>query len=214
MIPPPDFTLLNTIHPVSRETSERLEIYVSLLRKWSRSINLVAPSTLPEVWKRHVADSLQIYSLSPGPQRWLDIGSGGGFPGIVTAILMAEVGDGWVDLVESNQKKAAFLRQALAQTSARGAVHAVRIERIQGGPADYQCVSARALADLATLLSLSSPWLTKGAVGWFQKGRDYRIEIDNARRSWRFDLVEHQSRVEEDSVVLQISNLQPVTCDS
>jgi len=210
VVSPSEHDTLNAICPVSRETFGRLGAYVALLQKWSRSINLVAPSTLPEVWTRHVADSLQLYALNPGPQHWVDLGSGGGLPGIVTAIMLTETGGGRVDMVESNQKKAAFLRQAIAGTGARGAVHAVRIEQARGKVGTCHSVSARALADLPTLLDLGSSWLLDGATGWFQKGRDYRIEIDNARRSWRFDLVEHASMVEKDSVILEISNLQPI----
>ena len=89
---------------VSRETQERLEHFVELFKKWNKTTNLVAPSTLAELWNRHVADSAQIFQLSPQPKKWIDLGSGGGFPGVVTAIFLAELGDGWVDLVESNNK--------------------------------------------------------------------------------------------------------------
>ncbi len=98
---------------VSRETQERLEHFVALFSKWSKSINLVAPSTLEDAWRRHVADSAQIYQLHPGAKRWVDMGSGGGFPGVITAILLAEIGDGWVSLIESNKKKA-----CISETSA------------------------------------------------------------------------------------------------
>src|SRR5882724_10177370 len=106
---------------VSRETQGRLEHFAALFLKWSRSINLVAPSTVKDLWDRHIADSAQIFQLCPEPIHWVDLGSGGGFPGIVTAILLAEVGDGRVDLIESNQKKAAFLRVCLMECEARGA---------------------------------------------------------------------------------------------
>ena len=188
---------------------ERLEHFVALFVKWSKAINLVAPSTLPQLWQRHVADSLQIFALRPEPVRWLDLGSGGGFPGVITAILLLETSGGHVDLIESNQKKAAFLRQALLETGARGQVHAVRVEDAARTIGKIEAVSARALADLEGLLSLSEPWLTAGATGYFHKGRDYRREVDNARRSWSFDLLEHQSRVDADSVILQIGALQP-----
>ncbi len=113
---------------VSRETAQKLEHFATLFQKWAKTINLVAPSTLNELWSRHIADSAQIYQASPGPYHWVDLGSGGGFPGVITAILLTEHKDGWVDLVESNQKKAAFLRVALSETGARGAVHPIRIE--------------------------------------------------------------------------------------
>ncbi|MEX3010822.1 16S rRNA (guanine(527)-N(7))-methyltransferase RsmG [Hoeflea sp. TYP-13] len=185
----------------------RLEHFVALFEKWSKTINLAAPSTLPQIWERHVLDSAQLYGLNPGPKRWVDLGSGGGFPGVVTAILLTETGGGHVDLVESNQKKAAFLRQALAETGARGAVHAVRIEKAAEDLSGYDAVSARALTDLDGLLTYSMPWLKDGATAFFHKGRDYRREIANARSRWSFDLVEHTSVVDADSVILQIDRV-------
>lgn len=198
---------LADVYPVSRETMERLEHLVRLFGKWSKAVNLAAPSTLPDIWRRHVADSLQIYGLHPGPHRWVDLGSGGGFPGIVTAIVLLETDGGHVDLIESNQKKAAFLRTVLTETGARGTVHAIRVEEAAGTLSGQTAVSARALADLDKLISLASPWLEKGATAWFHKGRDYRAEIENARRSWTFDLIEHRSRVDEASVILQIDQV-------
>jgi 16S rRNA (guanine527-N7)-methyltransferase len=194
---------------VSRETQERLEHFAALFSKWARTINLVAPSTLHEVWQRHIADSAQIFQLSPGPFKWMDLGSGGGFPGIVTAIFLAELDDGWVNLIESNQKKAAFLRVALSETGARGSVHPLRIEQASTQLPDCDCISARALAELDRLLSYSSDWLAdKPARGFFHKGRDYRREVSEARSRWDFDLLEHRSVVEQDSVILEISNLR------
>jgi len=111
---------------VSRETRDRLERFAELFQKWSRSINLAAASTHSELWDRHIRDSLQIFQLSPGAHDWIDLGSGGGFPGVVTAICLAERGDGWVHLVESNHKKASFLRMALLETGARGSVFVPR----------------------------------------------------------------------------------------
>ena len=113
---------------VSRETELRLRKFIALFDKWARTINLVAPSTLEDFGARHIRDSAQIYELRPAPLTWIDLGSGGGFPGIITAILLHEADGGWVHLVESNNKKAAFLRQAIAETGARASVHPVRIE--------------------------------------------------------------------------------------
>src|SRR6478672_8219503 len=100
---------------VSRETQERLELFAALFKKWAKSINLVAPSTLEDLWSRHIADSAQIFQLYPTPVTWADLGSGGGFPGIVTAIFLAELGGGHVNLIESNHQKAAFLRACLRE---------------------------------------------------------------------------------------------------
>ncbi|MBB4170368.1 MULTISPECIES: 16S rRNA (guanine(527)-N(7))-methyltransferase RsmG [unclassified Rhizobium] len=197
---------------VSRETQGRLEHFVALFQKWARSINLTAPSTLDDAWGRHIADSAQIFQIQSAPLTWIDLGSGGGFPGIVTAIMLAELDGGWVHLVESNHKKAAFLRTALRETGGRGTVHAVRIEDAPSIVGDCDFVSARALADLGKLLGYIEPWSKRNVTlrAYLHKGRDYRRELDKAHGSWRFDLLEHKSAVEQDSVILEIFNLQRV----
>lgn len=194
---------------VSRETVERLNGFVVLFQKWAKAINLVAPSTLSEIWARHVVDSVQIYALHPGARTWADLGSGGGFPGIVTGILLAEREDGWVHLVESNNKKAAFLRTAIRETGARASVHAIRIEEAPSAVPECDAISARALADLDLLLDFSLPWAERNPDLrlFLHKGRDYQKEVDKALGRWRFDLVKHASVVEPDSVVLELSHL-------
>ncbi|WLR97086.1 16S rRNA (guanine(527)-N(7))-methyltransferase RsmG [Shinella sumterensis] len=194
---------------VSRETEERLTIFVALFQKWAKAINLVAPSTLLEVWNRHIVDSAQIYALRPGARVWADLGSGGGFPGIVTGILLAGIGDGWVHLVESNNKKAAFLRTAILETGARASVHAIRIEQAPAVIERCDAISARALADLDLLLEFGLPWAERNPdlTFFLHKGRDYQREVDKALGRWRFDLVKHASVVEPDSVVLEIAKL-------
>lgn len=194
---------------VSRETEERLTIFVSLFQKWAKAINLVAPSTLSEVWNRHIVDSAQIYALQPGARIWTDLGSGGGFPGIVTGILLAGIGDGWVHLVESNNKKAAFLRTAILETGARASVHAIRIEQAPAVIERCDAISARALADLDLLFEFGLPWAERNPdlTFFLHKGRDYQREVDKALGRWRFDLVKHASVVEPDSVVLEIAKL-------
>lgn len=196
---------------VSRETQEKLEHFAALFQKWAKSINLVAPSTLDALWTRHIADSARVFQILPGPRKWTDLGSGGGFPGVITAILLAEHGDGWVHLVESNHKKSAFLRVALNETGARGSVHAVRIEDAPAIIGECDAVSARALAELDKLFDYAAPWMCAGrkAQAIFHKGRDYRAELEKARGRWAFDLVIHESKVEVDSVLLEISNLTP-----
>ncbi|UIK05437.1 16S rRNA (guanine(527)-N(7))-methyltransferase RsmG [Neorhizobium galegae] len=194
---------------VSRETQEKLEHFSSLFQKWAKAINLVAPSTLDELWRRHIADSAQIFQLSPQPRKWLDLGSGGGFPGIITAIFLAEAQEGWVHLVESNQKKAAFLRVALSETGARGSVHPLRIESASKALPDCERISARALAELDPLLSYTSAWMIdKETRAFFHKGRDYEAEVEKARGRWVFDLIKHRSAVEPDSIILEICNLR------
>jgi 16S rRNA (guanine527-N7)-methyltransferase len=194
---------------VSRETVDRLNAFVALFQKWAKTINLVAPSTLAEVWSRHIVDSAQIYSLFPGPRIWADLGSGGGFPGIVTGILLAGDGGGWVHLVESNNKKAAFLRTAILETGARASVHAIRIEEAPVAVPHCDAISARALADLDLLMDFGLPWAQRNPDLRFflHKGRDYQREIDKALGRWDFDLVKHASVVEPDSVVLELSKV-------
>lgn len=195
---------------VSRETVEKLEHFASLFQKWARSINLVAPSTLGDLWQRHILDSLQLYQLSPAPKTWVDLGSGGGFPGVITAICLSEAENGWVHLVESNNKKAAFLRVALRETGARGSVHPIRIEAAPAEIPHCDAISARALADLSQLLDHCAPWMLlerSKTVAFFHKGRDYQQEVDKAVSRFEFDLIKHASVVEPDSVVLEIANL-------
>ncbi|UJW75461.1 16S rRNA (guanine(527)-N(7))-methyltransferase RsmG [Rhizobium sp. SL42] len=195
---------------VSRETQERLQRFAELFMKWSAKINLVAPSTIDTLWTRHIADSLQLRNIVPDARHWIDLGSGGGFPGIVTAILLAEQGQGWVDLVESNHKKASFLRMALLETGGRGTVHPLRIEDAAIKLPVADIISARALAELDLLLVYAEPWSLKNPELRlvFHKGRDYQEEIDKARGRWTFDLVLHQSAVEADSVILEIASLK------
>ena len=202
---------LNGIN-VSRETEERLDRFVSHFEKWARAINLVAPSTRQQIWDRHIADSAQLFQLVPEPKTWIDLGSGGGFPGIVTAIFLAEAGDGWVHLVESNNKKASFLRTAIRETGARASVHAIRAETAPAEIEAPKLMSARALSSLDQLLEYAAPWFISDPSfrAFFHKGRDYQRELDKARDRWTFDLVKHESKVEPGSVILEIARLAPV----
>jgi 16S rRNA (guanine527-N7)-methyltransferase len=203
-----DISALDGLVDVSRETADRLERFVALLRKWQTAENLVAPETLPSVWKRHVADSAQLAKIFPDARVWLDLGSGAGFPGIVLAILLAESPDGIVHLVESNQRKCAFLRQAIRESGASAKVHAGRIEAVLAEWQDpVDMISARALAPLDRLLSLAAPLLSNGAVGAFHKGQDFEREIEEASKSWEFDLILHKCLVEGGGVILEIRSL-------
>src|SRR5580765_4689620 len=127
MVPAADKTAALALTPVSRETEARLDRYVDLLLEWQAKTNLVAPSTLPNLWTRHISDSLQLLSLAPSAKTWVDLGSGGGFPGVVLACALAETPGANVHLVERNAKKAAFLREAIRVTFAAGTVHLVGI---------------------------------------------------------------------------------------
>jgi 16S rRNA (guanine527-N7)-methyltransferase len=192
---------------VSRETFERLIAFDALFRRWANRINLVAPSTLPDLWSRHILDSAQLARIKPDSARWLDIGSGGGFPGAVMALILRERSDASIDLVESNRKKAAFLQTSLAQFDAPARVYALRIEEAYGVVRKPEIVTARALAPLSKLLALAEPWLQDGASGLFHKGREYPSEVRESADAWQYDLVEHKSLVDRDSVVLEVSNL-------
>lgn len=184
-----------------------------MFQNWASRINLVAPSTLGDVWNRHILDSAQLAVIAPDSQRWLDLGSGGGFPGLVMAFLLKERPGGQIDLVESNRKKAGFLQAAVGQFSLPARVRACRIDGEIRGLQQPDVVTARALAPLPELLDLAFPWLSRGATGIFHKGRDYRQEIEESAHSWEYDLLEHRSKIDADSVILEIRSLrrrQPV----
>ncbi|WP_439272966.1 16S rRNA (guanine(527)-N(7))-methyltransferase RsmG [Pseudochrobactrum sp. HB0163] len=202
------FDSLRALYPfVSRETAEDLIGFEILFKKWSKAINLASPNTLETLWERHILDSVQVFNLAPQVKKWLDLGSGGGFPGMVLGIMLKQTG-GTISLVESNSKKSAFLRNALAQFKVPGQVVNARIENCYEQIAVPDIITARALASLARLFELTEPWMAKGARALFQKGRDYQREIDESLTSWKFDLIKHESAIEAGSVILEISNLQ------
>lgn len=191
---------------VSRETIGKLEIYVSLLGQWQPRINLVANATLPNAWHRHVADSAQLVALAPPkPRTWLDLGSGGGFPGIVVAIMLHDIGTR-VTLVESDRRKAAFLAEVARQTGTPVEIRTARIEQTatQGMLAPVEVVSARALAPLVRLISLSLPFFGNDTVGIFPKGRGAESEIADARTAWAFDVETAPSLTEEAARIVLI----------
>lgn len=194
--------------PVSRETFQRIEAFELFFLKWAGRMNLVSASTLQDVWARHVLDSAQVAPLAPDASRWLDIGSGGGFPGLVVAFLISERAGASIDLVESNLKKAAYLRAAIAEFALPARIHPKRINDLHGVLAQPEIVTARAVAPLAILLDLAEPWLIGGAAGLFHKGRDYRREVEETLNRWAFDLVEHPSRISPEGVVLELRNVR------
>jgi 16S rRNA (guanine527-N7)-methyltransferase len=188
---------------VSRETMARLRTYADLLVKWQKAVNLVAPSTIDDLWQRHMLDSAQLWPLLPDATRCLvDLGSGAGFPGLVLAIL----GIPEVHLVESDAKKGTFLREVARVTEAKVTVHTVRIEKI--GPIAADVVSARALAPLPKLLALAAPWLEKGAVGLFPKGESAAEELTEARRQWKMEVATIPSRTSPNGVILRVESLR------
>jgi len=201
-------SLQDAAGPVSRETFDRLVAFEQMFQKWNRSINLVAQSTSADVWQRHILDSAQLGRIEPDAKRWVDLGSGGGFPGLVMAFLLAERDGASIDLIESNRKKASFLQTVVGQFNLPARVVARRIDDSHALVSTPQIVTARALASLSTLLDLSAPWLTSGARGLFHKGRDYRVEVQESVHRWSFDLVEHPSVTDAGGVILELSNLR------
>jgi 16S rRNA (guanine527-N7)-methyltransferase len=164
--------------PVSRETEERLTAFVDLLDRWRRKINLIADSTFPSVWTRHIADSAQLLALAPDAKRWVDMGSGAGFPGLVIAIQLADVPGAMVHCIESDGRKAAFLREAARATGAAASIHPTRVEAIAPealGPVD--AVTARAFAPLPLTLKLARPWMERGAIAVFPRGESAKEQI-------------------------------------
>jgi 16S rRNA (guanine527-N7)-methyltransferase len=196
--------------PVSRETTERLDRFVALLLEWQARINLIAPSTILEIWTRHIADSLQLLEVIPGAKIWVDFGSGGGFPAIPIACALAETPEAQIHLVESNGKKAAFLREAVRLLHLPAQVHQSRVEKFGGtwsGPVEV--VTARALAPLKTLCDQAFPFMSRGAVGLFLKGQDVDAELTEASKYWTLQISTVPSKTSSEGCILVIRSLKP-----
>jgi len=193
---------------VSRETLHRLDAYVALLAKWNKAINLIGRSTLPDVWARHLTDSAQVFALLPnGAKTWADLGSGGGLPGLVVAIMAHEPHpDLQVTCVESDQRKATFLRSAVRELGLNTSVVAKRIEAIPDIGADV--ISARALAPLTNLLSLTHRHLGTEGRAIFLKGSSYLQEIEEAKHEWAFDIQAIPSKTDQESAVLILGGIR------
>ena len=196
--------------PVSRETEARLDRFLDLLWTWQAKTNLVSPATLPKLWSRHVSDSLQLLDLAPAAKTWMDLGSGGGFPGMVLACALADQPGAMVHLVERNGKKAGFLREALRVTGASGMVHLADIEDTvdrTAGPID--CVTARAVAPLHQLIGYAAPLVKKGAKALFLKGQDVEVELTEATKYWKIEPRLHASRTGGHGWVVEIDEIAP-----
>jgi 16S rRNA (guanine527-N7)-methyltransferase len=206
---PADKAAALALTPVSRETEARLDRYVALLLEWQAKTNLVATSTLSNLWTRHISDSLQLLGLAPSAKIWADLGSGGGFPGVVLACVLAEIPGANVHLVERNAKKAAFLREALRVTSAHGTVHLADIgdsvDRITG-PVD--CVTARALAPLHQLIGFAAPLVGKGAKALFLKGQDVEAELTEATKYWNIEPRLYSSRTGGHGWIVELDRIE------
>jgi 16S rRNA (guanine527-N7)-methyltransferase len=189
---------------VSRETLARLDAYAGLLRNWSARINLVAASTLADPWRRHFLDSAQLYPLIPqGAQSLMDLGSGAGFPGLV----LAAMGMKGVELVESDARKCAFLREAARVAAAAVTIRNARIETVPARP--VAVVTARACTSLDRLLSYSQRFIGPETVCLFPKGEQARQELAVAQQEWDFDVTSHPSRTDPRGVVLCLSRVRP-----
>ena len=200
-----------TLAHVSRETEKRLEIFVDLLLGWQKKTNLVAPSTLHELWTRHIADSLQLLPLAPEARLWVDFGSGGGFPGIPIACALAGQRGSQVHLIESNGKKAAFLREAVRATGAPAVVHQERAEKFGESCAEaVHVVTARALAPLKILCDQAFPLISRGAVGLFLKGQDVDAELTDAAKYWRLEASKVPSKTSPQSSIVVVRGLRPL----
>jgi 16S rRNA (guanine527-N7)-methyltransferase len=193
------------ITPVSRETAARLDRFVELLLKWQRVSNLIADSTVPHLWTRHIADSLQLIPLAPEARTWVDLGSGAGFPGLVLGCVLGDTSGARVHLVESNAKKAAFLREAARVSGAAAAVQHGRAEDVIPGwrePVDV--VTARALAPLSVLVELAAPMVKRGAKALLLKGQDVEAELTETTKCWNIEAVILPSRTDSTGRIIEI----------
>ena len=191
--------------PVSRETEDRLAIFIELLDRWRRKINLISNSTFPFVWTRHIADSAQLPALALKAKRWVDMGSGAGFPGLVIAIQLADVPGAIVHCIESDGRKCAFLREATRATGAAAVIHPVRVEAIEAkslGAVD--AVTARAFAPLPLTLELARPWMERGAIAVFPRGESAKDQIAALPEASAYAIETLQSVVNPKAAILRI----------
>ncbi|WP_118134182.1 16S rRNA (guanine(527)-N(7))-methyltransferase RsmG [Oceanicella sp. SM1341] len=195
---------------VSRETLDALTTYETLLQKWSPSINLVARSTLATVWERHFLDSAQVFAHAPqGATSWLDLGSGGGLPGLVVAIMARELNSGLrVTMVESDIRKCVFLQEVARQVGVSVNVRNMRIEALP--PAPHDVVSARALAALPLLLAYAAPHLAPGGKCLFLKGERVESELTSAAADWHIEVEQIESLTDPAARILSISEVHRV----
>ena len=193
------------VEDVSRETLQKLETFAELVRKWNPKINLVSKSSLDDLWDRHILDSVQVFRLVEQGGNWVDIGSGGGFPGIVIAILNQEEQRFRVRLVESDQRKCAFLRTAIRELGLTATVDNERIENAQYLEADI--LSARALSDLSHLLAYAEMHLKPGGVAIFPKGQNWQQEVEETQHLWSYQFEAVTSKTNSAAAVLMIKDI-------
>ncbi|AQS87992.1 glucose inhibited division protein B [Neoasaia chiangmaiensis NBRC 101099] len=189
---------------VSRETSARLNVFAELLVKWNARINLVSPRDIEHLWPRHIEDSLQLAPMIPQGSRVIDLGSGGGFPGIIVGI----ASDAEMVLVESDRRKAAFLREAARECGVKAQVLAQRIETLDLDPAPF--VTARALAPLRVLLGWTAPLLSPNGVALFLKGKNLAGELTDAEADWHMSHTILNSRTDGQGAIIKVSDIRRV----
>lgn len=194
---------------VSRETIAKFESFAALVGKWNGSINLVSKSTLPDLWERHIVDSAQIMGSAPPFHHWVDFGSGGGFPGIVVAILSeSRSQDTKITMIESDHRKSVFLRTAIRELGLPASVISKRIDFVEQQGADV--VSARALADLNTLLGFAKRHMSPTGTALFPKGSRWREEHSAAQANWVYQCEAIQSMTNSDAAILKIKDISRV----
>lgn len=195
---------------VSRETFDKMQKFVALVQKWTPKINLIGSSTVNDIWDRHVVDSAQLYPLSPPTfHHWLDLGSGGGFPGIIMAIIGLEhQPNAHFTLIESDNRKSAFLRTAVRELSLQATVIAERIENTS--PKNADVISARALGSLSSLLPDLKRHLHSDGAALLHKGRQYKGEMLDAQLNWSFELNDYPSITDSEARLLEIKRIQSV----
>ncbi|WP_425084064.1 16S rRNA (guanine(527)-N(7))-methyltransferase RsmG [Ruegeria profundi] len=191
---------------VSRETFDRLDTYVELLKRWNPKINLVSRNSLEDIWDRHILDSVQVFRCAMATDTWVDIGTGGGFPGMVCAIMALEESPNTrFQFVESDQRKSAFLRNVARECGVTCQVISKRIESVE--PLEADILSARALADLRTLLSFCDRHLSENGTALLPKGANWKKELSEAQEEWKFDVEPITSLTEPQAVILKIKGV-------
>ena len=194
---------------VSRETLDKLQHFSQLVEKWTAKINLISKPSVPEMWERHILDSLQIYSHAPNAGHWVDLGSGGGFPAIVVALMsQKEERATKFTLVESDQRKCAFLRTAMRDLERNAKVANARIEAID--PLEADVLSARALSDLTSLLGFADRHLSPSGTALFPKGENWRAEDTAAKETWAYTCDAIQSQTNPSAAILKIKEIKHV----
>jgi len=201
--------IISPLQNVSRETSEKLKQFAALVEKWTLKINLISKPSVPHIWERHIADSVQLYAHAPTVDHWLDLGSGGGFPAVVIALLAQQDGRHTkFTLVESDQRKCVFLRTALRELAVQGVVINDRVENID--PLGADVLSARALADLKTLLGFADRHLSPTGLALFPKGQTWKAEDTEARIHWHFSCEPVPSVTDAAAAILKIKDISHV----